>query len=161
MTESTSSENDAVGKLFDLTGKVALITGGSGYLGSSFARILAEAGAGVVVGSRSEETAQRVASELPSPGGATHHGVSLDQLDEVGDHEPTQGLSRPPPDVSLAPIRGLGNQTLCPMGVGDTCAANTEGADSFGAFRCGCGARRHAIAFSEVRVQSTTRLMVP
>ena len=86
MTESTSSENDAVGKLFDLTGKVALITGGSGYLGSSFARILAEAGAGVVVGSRSKETAQRVASELPSPGGATHHGVSLDQLDEVSLH---------------------------------------------------------------------------
>ena len=79
----TDSKKDAVGKLFDLTGKVALITGGSGYLGSSFARILAEAGASVVIGSRSEETATRVAGELPSPGGATHYGVSLDQLDEA------------------------------------------------------------------------------
>ena len=34
-------------KLFDLTGRVAMITGGSGYLGNSFARALAEAGASV------------------------------------------------------------------------------------------------------------------
>jgi NAD(P)-dependent dehydrogenase (short-subunit alcohol dehydrogenase family) len=83
MNPAETKVKDTVGKLFDLTGKVALITGGSGYLGSSFARILAEAGASVVVGSRSDETAARVASELPSPGGATHHGVSLDQLDEA------------------------------------------------------------------------------
>ncbi|MCA9069434.1 MAG: SDR family oxidoreductase [Planctomycetaceae bacterium] len=72
-----------VANLFDLTGRVALITGGSGYLGQSLSRALAEAGATVVVGSRDQERAQSVANELPSPGGAVHHGVVLDQLDEA------------------------------------------------------------------------------
>ena len=58
----TDSKKDAVGKLFDLTGKVALITGGSGYLGSSFARILAEAGASVIIGSATTPLASRCCS---------------------------------------------------------------------------------------------------
>src|SRR3954468_3518599 len=41
-------------KLFDLTGKVALVTGGSKGLGKAMARGLAEAGADVVLASRSE-----------------------------------------------------------------------------------------------------------
>ena len=69
-------------KLFDLTGRVAMITGGSGYLGNSFARALSEAGASVVIASRAKERAEQVANDLPSPGGATHFGVQLDQLDE-------------------------------------------------------------------------------
>ncbi len=76
MTEPTFDQ------LFDLTGRVALITGGSGYLGGAFSRVLAEAGASVVVGSRDAARAQRVADELPTPAGASHHGVELDQLDE-------------------------------------------------------------------------------
>ncbi|MBL6705573.1 MAG: SDR family NAD(P)-dependent oxidoreductase, partial [Planctomycetaceae bacterium] len=77
MTEPT------IQSLFDLTGKVALITGGSGYLGKSFSRALAEAGASVVIASRVKDRAEQVASELPSPGGAVHFGVQLDQLDEA------------------------------------------------------------------------------
>lgn len=71
-----------IASLFDLTGRVALITGGSGYLGRSLSRALAEAGATVVVASRDLERAQSVAKELPSPGDAVHHGVVLDQLEE-------------------------------------------------------------------------------
>ncbi|MGE0375860.1 MAG: SDR family oxidoreductase [Planctomycetaceae bacterium] len=76
MTEPT------IQQLFDLTGRVALITGGSGYLGRSLSRALAEAGATVVVASREGNRALSAAEELPSPGGAAHRGVELDQLDE-------------------------------------------------------------------------------
>src|SRR5437879_233300 len=41
--------------LFNLTGKVALVTGGSKGLGKAMARGLAEAGADVVISSRHEE----------------------------------------------------------------------------------------------------------
>ena len=58
--------------LFDLTGRVALITGGSGFLGNSLSRALAEAGASVVVGSRDLERARSVTDALPTPSGAIH-----------------------------------------------------------------------------------------
>ena len=78
MTEPT------IQKLFDLTGRVALITGGSGYLGQSLSRALAEAGATVVVGSRDQQRAQHVIDELPSPGGVQCiTPSSLDQMDEA------------------------------------------------------------------------------
>ncbi len=77
MTEPTIDE------LFDLSGRTVLITGGSGFLGRSFSRALAEAGASVVVASRSQDRAQAVVNELPSVSGATHHAVVLDQLDQV------------------------------------------------------------------------------
>ncbi len=69
-------------KLFDLTGKTALVTGGSGYLGGALCQALAEAGASVVVASRDASRAQAVAGQLPARGDATHHGVVLDHLDE-------------------------------------------------------------------------------
>jgi NAD(P)-dependent dehydrogenase (short-subunit alcohol dehydrogenase family) len=66
---------------FDLTGKVALVTGATGYLGTAFSHALAEAGASVVISSRDGGRAQEAAAKLPSPGGAVHHGVTLDQMD--------------------------------------------------------------------------------
>lgn len=65
-------------QLFDLTGKTALVTGGTGWLGGSFCRALAEAGASVVISSREAGRAQEAAAALPSPKGAKHHGVALD-----------------------------------------------------------------------------------
>lgn len=72
----------SVQQLFDLTGRVALITGGSGHLGHSLSRAIAEAGATVVVASRDRQRAQSVVEELPSPHGAVHHSIELDQMDE-------------------------------------------------------------------------------
>jgi gluconate 5-dehydrogenase len=70
-----------VGELFDLTGRVALVTGGTGHLGSAMCRALAEAGALVVVTSRDADRAKHAAAALPRPGGAQHHGVALDHMD--------------------------------------------------------------------------------
>jgi NAD(P)-dependent dehydrogenase (short-subunit alcohol dehydrogenase family) len=50
--------------LFDLTGKVALVTGGSRGLGKAMARGFAEAGADVVISSRSQEELQSALKEI-------------------------------------------------------------------------------------------------
>jgi NAD(P)-dependent dehydrogenase (short-subunit alcohol dehydrogenase family) len=49
---------------FDLTGKVAIVTGGPGLLGREFCRTLAEAGAGVVVADINAEAVNQLATEL-------------------------------------------------------------------------------------------------
>jgi len=72
----------SVHQLFDLTGRVAIVSGASGYLGSAMARALAEAGARVVVTSRDAKRAQETADELPSPKGARHLGIALDHVNE-------------------------------------------------------------------------------
>lgn len=72
----------SIQELFDLTGRVALITGASGWLGSAMAAALAEAGADVIVASRHAESAVRAAEKLSSKKGNHHHAIVLDQLDD-------------------------------------------------------------------------------
>lgn len=66
----------------NLAGKTALVTGGTGHLGRALATGLAEAGANVVIASRSLERARHEASNLPVLGAAKHWGVELDHMDE-------------------------------------------------------------------------------
>ncbi len=53
---------------FRLDGRVAVVTGGSGLLGTEFCRTLAEAGASVVVADVDREAAEKVADQLRANG---------------------------------------------------------------------------------------------
>ncbi len=69
-----------VAELFNLSGQVALITGGCGHLGTAMSRALAEAGASVVLTSREADKAIAAASRLPVVGDAKHFGIALDHM---------------------------------------------------------------------------------
>ncbi|HAJ37039.1 MAG TPA: short-chain dehydrogenase [Chloroflexi bacterium] len=55
---------------FDLTGKVAIVTGASRGIGAAIAVALAEAGARVVLASRKQENVDAVAAQIQAQGGA-------------------------------------------------------------------------------------------
>lgn len=57
-----------IGKLFDLSGKTAIVTGGAGGIGKAAAEILAKAGAQVVIGDYNMQSAQKTADEINSSG---------------------------------------------------------------------------------------------
>jgi NAD(P)-dependent dehydrogenase (short-subunit alcohol dehydrogenase family) len=61
---------------FDLTGKVALVTGGTRGLGRAMARGIASAGGDVIVVSRDEEACARVAAELQHESGVRAIGIA-------------------------------------------------------------------------------------
>jgi NAD(P)-dependent dehydrogenase (short-subunit alcohol dehydrogenase family) len=64
--------------LFDLTGKAALVTGGSKGLGKAMARGLAEAGADVVISSRHEDELRPALEEILRGTGRRGHYVVAD-----------------------------------------------------------------------------------
>jgi len=78
MTDAERSIHD----LFDLHGRVAIVTGAAGWLGSAMSRALAEAGAQVVVTSRDEKRAADFAATLPGEG---HVGLGfhMDDADAI------------------------------------------------------------------------------
>ena len=65
---------------FDLTGKIALVTGASSGLGARFARVLAANGAQVILASRRVERLKELRAEIESDGGAAHV-VAMDVTD--------------------------------------------------------------------------------
>ena len=67
--------------LFDLTGKVALVTGGAGGIGRAQALGLADAGADVAVASRKLDHLEKVAEEIRAKGRKSL-AVSVDVADE-------------------------------------------------------------------------------
>jgi len=80
MEDYQPTKERTIQQLFDLSGRVALVTGGSGHLGSAICRALAEAGASVIVTSRDATRAKSFAQTLPQVGEARHHGIALDHM---------------------------------------------------------------------------------
>ncbi len=69
---------------FDLTGKTAVVTGGSGLLGKEFCRTLAEGGANVIVADIAEAAANEVATGLADAGyAAAGFGLDVTRKDSV------------------------------------------------------------------------------
>ncbi len=69
-------------KLFDLTGRVAIVTGGNGGIGLGMARGLAQAGAAVVVAARNAAKSEAAVKELQALGVKTA-AVTVDVRDEA------------------------------------------------------------------------------
>jgi NAD(P)-dependent dehydrogenase (short-subunit alcohol dehydrogenase family) len=69
---------------FDLSGRVALVTGGTRGLGFAIARAFSSAGADVMVISRKQAACSEVAAELRSAGGrAVGHACHVGRWDEI------------------------------------------------------------------------------
>ena len=73
-----------VQELFDLSGQVAIVTGGNRNLGYDAAEALAEAGASVVITSRDRDRAEQAAEKLAASTGATVLGAVLEVTSEEG-----------------------------------------------------------------------------
>ncbi|UZE97160.1 SDR family oxidoreductase [Alkalimarinus alittae] len=73
--------------LFDLTGKVALVTGASRGIGESIAKQLAENGAHVIISSRKVEGCQQVADDIKKAGGSAEaiacHIGDMEQVESI------------------------------------------------------------------------------
>jgi NAD(P)-dependent dehydrogenase (short-subunit alcohol dehydrogenase family) len=72
------STHEQLLRLFSLAGRVAVVTGGASGIGKGVSRLLADAGATVVVADSNLEGAQAVASEM----GAAHIALQFDLADE-------------------------------------------------------------------------------
>ena len=110
--------NPTIQQMFDLTGKVAVVTGGAGWLGTAMSEALAEAGARVVVTSRTLEKCQALVDRL----GERHLALQFDLTDEASIREMIDTAA-----THMGRIDVLVNNALA----GRSCAIGSATADDF------------------------------
>ncbi|MFK0154725.1 SDR family NAD(P)-dependent oxidoreductase [Streptomyces sp. NPDC090493] len=79
-----SSSRPTVGgnQVFDLKGRVAVVSGGAGAIGSAIAKGLAEQGASVILASRNEPACERVAASIYADTGREISALAVDVTSE-------------------------------------------------------------------------------
>ncbi|MGH7484935.1 MAG: SDR family oxidoreductase [bacterium] len=98
------TEKDKYRKLFDLGGRVAVVTGGTGLLGRHFCAALADCGARVAIVDLDEKAAKTFAAELEAASGQKCLGVACDITDPAAIKKMADAVER-----SLGPIDILHN----------------------------------------------------
>jgi 2-deoxy-D-gluconate 3-dehydrogenase len=78
---------ETITEMFDLNGKVAIVTGGNGGIGKGIARGLAGAGANIVIGARNEAKTADAAAEIRGDFGVEVLGVQVDVRQEEENNE--------------------------------------------------------------------------
>lgn len=81
MEHTASSTSSLPAELFDVTGRLALITGSTRGLGRSFAEVLAGAGARVIIHGRDASTVERARREVEDRTGGATLGAHFDVTD--------------------------------------------------------------------------------
>ncbi|MCH7740090.1 MAG: SDR family oxidoreductase [Chloroflexi bacterium] len=82
--ESTPDEQASVRDMFDMTGRVVIVTGGGTHLGRAMATAMAELGASVTIASRRRDLCEQVAGEMRSEGlDVTAAGCDVTVEDQV------------------------------------------------------------------------------
>ena len=82
-------------KAFDLTGRIAIVTGGNGGIGLGMARGLAAHGATIVVAARNPEKNEGAVTELRGLG-ATAEAIPVDVADEASCNALVASSHKPP-----------------------------------------------------------------
>lgn len=82
-----------VQELFDLKGRLAIVTGGGTHLGQAMATALGELGAAVYIASRRQELCEQVAAQMRKDG-IDCTGLSCDATDETEVNALVEGIAR-------------------------------------------------------------------
>jgi NAD(P)-dependent dehydrogenase (short-subunit alcohol dehydrogenase family) len=99
---------NTVQQLFDLTGKIALVTGGARNLGYDMALALAEAGADVAVTSRTLENARWSAERISGQTGRKAAGFACDVREESSVRELIDAVLKEFPTIDIL-VNNAGN----------------------------------------------------
>jgi len=94
---------DNIRQLFDLSGRVALCTGGSSGIGRRMALTLSQAGADVVLVARNEATLSEAMEQINTEGGGRARAVAADLLDRsvLGDVVAEASVAFGAPDILI------------------------------------------------------------